>query len=962
MSPDLPDRALARRLERGLGALAGGAFRRPGLTWAIVALLSVVAVIGAKRLRLDTDLVGLLPESFRSVQDLSALEDRFGAIGYVVVVGQGAEPETLKRFADDLAPKLEALPSIRYVDHRRPIDFFAEHGLYYLDVEDLETIRDRLSDRATWERRQRNPMYMDLEEEAAPSLTFDDLRRRYAGRDNGVWVNRQVGGAYYLDEARRMVVLLARPARRATDMAFAKEVVAETRELLTTIDTSAYGPNLTVALTGRYEKKLAQKEHIQSNLKLASTVAVVLVLLYLALHFRRASAVALVMVPLLIGLMWTFGFAGYLFGVLNLLTGFIGAILLGLGIDHGIHLLSRYDAERARGADAADAVRSAFGQTGRAVIIAALTTTVAFAGLAFSEFRAFREFGAVAAAGMVLIVAAYTVCLPALLGLGAAARASQTSPRAVTSSSFARVLPRWAPTVFWLLTLIGVGTTTDLDELRFDYDFAALEDSRLPAFELDHEVNRILGYSQTPALVLTESEAEERAVADALRAGRAERGATSTIDFIASVADLVPPDQARKQAILSKIRRIVRRVKPSWLSPEDQERRTTLLKATQAVPFDRATLPVLVRRQFQGGEASTQEGFVLAFPSIALSDGARVPDFAAELRAGAEATGTTRPVAGEAMVLADILDMVTREAPPVLIATLILVFLTLWALLGRLAPALLCVGAAGTTLLVTLGLLPLVGIRLNYLNIVVIPVLFGISVDGAVHLVSRLEPAASFVERLTETGRAIAGAVLTTSLGFGALMLADHPGLISVGRLAVLGLSVNLLVCLAGVPALLRLRDFGRGPAPPWTRQISTVGHAGFAPVSPGTVGALAALPAGWVLAAAPVALSTTVLAISVAVTTLAVRGYLRSQSDSDPQQVVIDEFIGCLVALAFVPWSWPWVVAAFALFRVLDIVKPWPIGTLDRRWKGAGGVMGDDIVAGLMAGCVLFGLRLWAF
>lgn len=209
---------VARGVEAALGGLAAAAHRRPGRTLAGVGLATVLALVAARDLRLDADLAELLPASFQSVRDLERLKERFGGIGYVVVVAQGGEPEALRRFADDVAPQLEALPAIRFVEYRRPVEFFERHALYYLDLEDLETIRSRLAAREAWERRRANPMYLDLEGSEPPSVALSDLEDKYAGRPDQDWIRSQANSDYYLDPERRMVLLLAKPVSMGSDL------------------------------------------------------------------------------------------------------------------------------------------------------------------------------------------------------------------------------------------------------------------------------------------------------------------------------------------------------------------------------------------------------------------------------------------------------------------------------------------------------------------------------------------------------------------------------------------------------------------------------------------------------------------------------------------------------------------------------------------------------------------------
>jgi len=968
-------RSLQGRLGALIGALAADAYRRPRRVLLAALIATVLALFGAKRLTLDTDLVHLLPSSFESVQAVEQLEERFWGLGYVAVVASGAEPEVLRQLADDLVPKLEALETIRFVDYRRPVEFFRDHALYYIDVEDLETVRQRLEERRIYEIQLRSELMrgvLDEEELVKPELDFPELRAKYEARLKDrfgtSWTSQQprAGSDYYLDHDRGLIVLLAKPARRATDVGFVEETVEEVETLIAGLDLAQYGPDVEVRLSGRYPKKIEQGKQLVADLGLASTVALALMLLYLGLHYRRVGAVGLVFLPLVVGVTWTFGFAGLVFGELNLLTGFIGVIQLGLGIDHGVHLLGRYDDERTLGRSPGEAVRRSFEGTGPAVVVAGLTTIVAFAGVGLSEFRAFHEFGVLAAVGMVFVIGAYGLVLPALLGLWrqvTAARKPAREPTVAASprvtSSLGRALPRWAPALFWGGAVLAALVIGQLPQNRFDHDFASLEDSDLPAFRLDKVVNRLLGHSQTPMVVLTDDVAAERATLEALRnRPQAQPDQTSTVQLVAGVSDLVPDDQAAKQAAMIALGEEIDKIRPVWLTAEQQDQLAEIKRMTAAKPFGRADLPVEMRRRFQGPGASADSGFVMIYPAVSLSDAKTIGALADELRAVRLSSGEPLVVAGGSMVLADMLDLIEREGPRIIGLTVVLVFAVLMLLIRRKSDGLWSLAAATTTLALTAGLMPLTGVRLNYLNIVLVPVLFGIAIDGAVHLTTRVRECGSVGLALSETGRSIAGSLLTTGLGFGAFLLANHPGLRSIGELALLGLAVNLLVCLVLLPALLTLVTARPAAATGWIASLATVGKAGYAPIGPGTLGALVALPVGWALARQATTIRAAVVAVLVALSVPIVGRFLRRHRESDPSEVVLDEFVGCLVAMAFVPVHPLWLLAAFALFRLFDIAKPWPVSWLDRRAPGAWGVIGDDVAAGLLAGAVLLGAQ----
>lgn len=129
---------------------------------------------------------------------------------------------------------------------------------------------------------------------------------------------------------------------------------------------------------------------------------------------------------------------------------------------------------------------------------------------------------------------------------------------------------------------------------------------------------------------------------------------------------------------------------------------------------------------------------------------------------------------------------------------------------------------------------------------------------------------------------------------------------------------------------------------------------SGLAPKAPGTFGTLMAVPVFMLLQLLP---WSGYLAVVVASAGIGI--YLCDYAGkylgvSDHGAIVWDEFVGFWITMLFAPNSWLWLVYGFLLFRVFDILKPWPIGWADQKVKGGFGVMLDDILAGLMALAVL--------
>lgn len=135
---------------------------------------------------------------------------------------------------------------------------------------------------------------------------------------------------------------------------------------------------------------------------------------------------------------------------------------------------------------------------------------------------------------------------------------------------------------------------------------------------------------------------------------------------------------------------------------------------------------------------------------------------------------------------------------------------------------------------------------------------------------------------------------------------------------------------------------------------------SGLAPKAPGTFGTLAAIPLCLLASDLPLPayLALTLLMFVAGV-------WLCGRCEQilgiqDHSGIVWDEFVGLFITFAAAPVSFGTVVAGFLLFRLFDVLKPWPIGWFDRRVHGGFGIMLDDAIAGLFAWACLFGLLRW--
>jgi phosphatidylglycerophosphatase A len=146
----------------------------------------------------------------------------------------------------------------------------------------------------------------------------------------------------------------------------------------------------------------------------------------------------------------------------------------------------------------------------------------------------------------------------------------------------------------------------------------------------------------------------------------------------------------------------------------------------------------------------------------------------------------------------------------------------------------------------------------------------------------------------------------------------------------------------------------------PW-HLLATGFGSGLSPVVPGTMGTLASIPLFLLLAQLPFPLYVVAVLFSCVIGIKICQVTSDDMGVHDHGSIVWDEFAGFWITMSLVPalnipvTEWKWLLTGFILFRFFDMVKPWPIGWLDKRVHGGLGIMIDDIVAGIMAGIALF-------
>ena len=805
---------------------------------ALLVASAVVALIGAfgtVRLYSDlrTDIGELLPETTRSARDLEAVTKRVGGFGEHTVILHGADRVTLEVFADDLADELSKAPKdlVRWVEYRSDEvrDFFRPRLLLFPERGELERLRDTLRARIEWEAATAAGRSTD----GAPPDVLGQLGRLGASRED---LLGKFPDGYYVGEVpgrtrtERLTILVMIVRMEGTPDSYAKVVRLDrvVRDAVRRLDPKKYAAGLEVSYAGHVTSNIMEHDALAEDLVWATLFVLLAVAAAVAAYNRTWKAVFAVGIPLLVGALVTFGLADVFVGHLNSNTAFLGSIVAGNGINVGLIFFARYLEERRRGNEPLVAMEVAVRGTWLGTLTAALAAGAAYASLMSTDFRGFSQFGLIGGIGMTLSwVSSYLVTPPLVLAWERRApipREGQRPARPVFTLGLSSVIeraPRLATVLAAGLTALSVWCIGRIAADPFEYDFSKLRDQSAlrdggPAW-WDERVDELFGDHLTPTVILASDEREARVIARSVEEHRRARP-DGLIGPVVSIASIVPEGQDEKLPVIREIRALATPEHLSFLAPDKRMALEKVLPPTDLRPFGAADLPERLRRQLTevDGRIGTP---VLVHPSgrMDMWNGRDMLRFADELREIPLPAGT--PTASWILMMADVLKLIAKDGPRATLLSLVgVVVLVLVAFgLGKrsarsLADAAWVLAALALGVIWFLGLAGGLGLRINMLNFIALPITFGIGVDYATNIFQRrrLDQARSIAEVVRTTGGAVALCSVTTIIGYSSLLIARNQALISFGILADLGEVACLAAALVALPALLRLRELGR--------------------------------------------------------------------------------------------------------------------------------------------------------
>lgn len=790
----------------------------------VVAFVAATVACGwltATRLHVSSDLSTLFPER----GDAAALvrwTRAFGGREPLVVLVRGERPQDVEAVADGVAASLRTAPSIVHVMDRAPGPPDARAGdptlaWMFAGPDARARLAAIVTPEGMWARLAETRVLLLSpagDEDVEAWLARDPLRLALVPWETraelAAGVAAPPGGAFEADEGRARLVL-AQPRGSAFVSEDAQAVVRDFERAAA----SAGRPGVTVELAGGHAIAWATEQMLRADLMQSGTLSGVLASLAFVLTFRRVRALVAVLPPLAIGTLWTTGLAALFPAGLHALAIAFMAVVVGVGVDTGVHVYAAVLDARREGYGPSEAARRARAATWRPTLTAAAVAAAAFASLALSELRAMKQLGLLCGAGELLTAIAIVLVTPEI---GAWLERGEP-PKERT--------PRWAE---WLAHALGsrrraavalaacavpVVAVALLGWPRPADALVAVRPHGLAPLEVEAKVVALFGGQSAQWIVLDAAPDEElaRARADMLAEGLEGAAHEGWLDGFDALATFEPSAETRRARLAERD------------ALDLPARRGDLEAALREAGFDlRACAPAL-------------DAF--AHPGHAVDDGARTepdaalawlhdrhvardgddtlvatyvrpsasPEARARLRETIETVDPRAAVTGLDAIDRALRDLLGHDLVVVGLVALGLVVVAMRVALRSAWHAMVAIG----TLVVEMALVGLamhvLSVRWHIYDALVVPVLFGVTVDESMFMLHAARAAGGGAARaLAKQGPLVAATALTTAAGFAALIPCRFDGLRDLGVVGTLGVLAGLVAALVVVPAALGVR------------------------------------------------------------------------------------------------------------------------------------------------------------
>lgn len=726
-------------------------------------IVFMLALLGVSQLEILSNMEDMLPADSESLKASQEFNEHFKGQDQVIVVvkeqGNVLDDDAFKEksqgFLYDLAEKLQD-------------ETYVESLLYKVDTEKILPYAWGYVDMS---------LYEDVDE-AVAAMDLLKIQEMLIDIKKDMEEAENQSAEYILNDDGTHYMMIIKPHLDENDYVGTRSIFydgmnAEIDELLK----SEEYKNLNAGLTGgAFIQDIESDAAAFDGLFATMAITLVLILLVLIIFFRELKLPLLTIYPLVLGAVVATAFAWIIYGSLNMFSVSFALLLLGLGIDFGVHLLTRYQEERNNSLEYDEASKIAVKSTGMSIIFGAATTAFAFASFAFAKFKAFKQIGIISAIGIVCLCAGMLILMPAIIEVfdknnkKVKKQINMAWLEKITDFNLKR---KWIVSVS--LVVIIVALLPFVLNVKLETDMTAIYPDDIPSLKWAEEVEEAFDYNIDTISVYAKDEDQLKSAIEVLN----KRDDIKNID---SIFDYMPKEQEEKLEILKRL--------------------DLMLKQNGINAFDEFNLKVMtiddlpqsIKDNYLGNEGELRAEII---PNINIYE----RDDYDELMDGIyDEMG--RYAVGMPTRFIEVLLLVKEDIFKISLMCLVAVFAVAIIVFKKLKLALITMTPLILTLYTTLGVLPLLNIQINVFSIAAFPLIIGIGIDSSIHLIHRLneESELSVGKKVTNTARAILLTGITTIIGFGSLGLINHPGMANLGLNVVVGIGISMVYTLVVVP------------------------------------------------------------------------------------------------------------------------------------------------------------------
>jgi predicted RND superfamily exporter protein len=566
--------------------------KNPWLLLVCGALVTLGAIWMASGLTYSPRLDNLLPQDLELVQEFNQVVKKTGNTGPLVVVLDGLKPKEAPEVIDGLTERFKQAPDVYFVDSRLPVKFLNNRQLLFATHSDLEELDKVIEGAIENARSSLTGMFGAPQDSYNPSK-LQDLSGHYKIFENiQPFYNGKSGKRYYI---------FIQPRGTASNTGFTQQFVDSIQKEVDQFLQEKPFPNLKIQFSGGMITRIEENQVIQNDLKNSVIVAMFLVTFILALYNRSILSIILLFIPLITALSLTFALTRLLIGHVNIVSGFLVAILTGLGINYGIHLYIRFKQELRKGQTIPVAAELVATQVGRSGVIAMATTISVFSLLMFSDFRGFSEFGAIAAIGIMCSFTSYFFLLPALILCADQIHGLRKPRPRMFSLRISAIYSKTPIFLAGMSILLLFSSLFLLPNIQFEHDFQKLR-GESPAADFEAETTADFGFAFSPTVIMTPNKEDLFQIHQALQAIKEKHGDKSTIGIHHSLNLFSLKEYESKKLVLERIHDKLIKDRDIIEISMGTQRYRKLKKLVEAKPFDEKHIPNNLLKRFMAGD------------------------------------------------------------------------------------------------------------------------------------------------------------------------------------------------------------------------------------------------------------------------------------------------------------------------------------------------------------------------